>query len=255
MGYSDSFPVKMPEPMKTNLRIHDPAAYRVASELEMMAELLPLAGARVLELGCGRAWMTRRLAEDFAVAEVIATEVDRIQHDKNLAIDDLPKVRFVYAGMQSIPEDDASVDLVVMLKSLHHVPAALMDHGFAELHRVLRPDGLAYISEPVYAGAFNDILRLFNDEKTVREQAFAAIGRAVDGGLFEHRGQFFFESPGHYPDWESFEDRMLKVTHTEHRIDDLLYARIKAAFMAHMTPDGAHFMKPSRVDLLRRPRA
>ena len=235
-----------------DLRLHEPAAYIEATELEMMERILPLTDALVLELGCGRAWMTRRLAEDFPIRHLFATEVDPIQHEKNLAIADLPKVEFRYGGMQAIDLENASVDIALMLKSLHHVPAELMDQGFAELHRVLKPGGLVYISEPVYAGEFNEILRLFNDEKRVRELALAAIGRAADNIRFHHLGQHFFESPGHYPDWESFEDRMLKVTHTEHRIDAALYQRIKAAFMAHMTPEGAFFKKPSRIDLLRK---
>jgi len=234
-------------------RIHDANAYIEATELELMQRLLPLENALIVELGCGRAWMTRRMAEDFPVARIVATEVDRIQHEKNLAIDDLPKVEFKFGGMQQIDLDDGSVDIVVMLKSLHHVPLVLMDQGFAEIHRVLKPGGLAYISEPVYAGDFNEILRLFNDEKEVREAAFSAVMRTLASGAFELLDEIFFESPGSYASWEEFEDRMLKVTHSNHEIDNELYARIKAAFMQHMTVDGAFFKKPSRVDLLRKP--
>ena len=36
-------------------------------------------------------------------------------------------------------------------------------------------------------------------------------------------------------------------------VDDALYRQIRQAFQQHMTLDGAHFQKPSRVDLLRRP--
>ncbi|MBU0499245.1 MAG: class I SAM-dependent methyltransferase [Gammaproteobacteria bacterium] len=233
-------------------RIHDPNAYFEATELEVMGRVLPLKGATALELGCGRAWMTRRLAEDFQVARIVATEVDRIQHEKNLAIADLPQVEFRYGGMEAIDLPEGSVDLVLMLKSLHHVPAGLMDRGFAEIHRVLKPGGLAYISEPVYAGAFNEILRLFNDEQRVREAAFAAVRRAVEGRGFEFESELFFESPGCYMTWEEFEDRMLKVTHTRHEIGPELHGRIQTAFMAHMTPEGACFKKPSRVDLLRK---
>ena len=57
----------------------------------------------------------------------------------------------------------------------------------------------------------------------------------------------------HYADWDEFDQRMLRVTHTEHRIDDVLYQRIKSAFEAHLGPDGARFLRPSRVDLLRKP--
>ena len=70
---------------REDMQTHDSEAHREATELQIIAETLPLDEARVLELGCGRAWMTRRIAEDFAVARVIATEVDRIQHQKEPA--------------------------------------------------------------------------------------------------------------------------------------------------------------------------
>ena len=235
------------------MKLHDPAAYRQATELEIIAETLPLAGARVLELGCGSAWMTRRVAKDFPITRLVATEVDRVQHEKNLRITDLPEVEFRYGGAEAIDAPDNSTDLVLMLKSLHHVPTHLMDQSLKEIRRVLVPGGLAYISEPVYAGAFNEILKLFNDEKAAREAAFGAVRRAVEAGLFELAAEMFFESPALYEDWTEFEDRILKATHTNHRIDDALHARIRQAFEAHLGPDGARFRTPCRVDLLRKP--
>lgn len=64
------------------MRIDDETSYREATELEVMRQNLPLAGARVLELGCGTAWMTRQLAEQLRAGYIIATEVDQIQHQK-----------------------------------------------------------------------------------------------------------------------------------------------------------------------------
>lgn len=235
------------------MQIDNPNSYPEATELEIIEQALPIAGARVLELGCGRAWMTRILAERFSPEVIIATEVDRIQHEKNLLIDDLPQVSFVFGSAADIEQPDASVDIVIMLKSLHHVPVDLMDQAMDEIARVLKPGGLAYVSEPVYEGDLNEILRLFNDEKEVREAAFAAVVRAVDRGILDLEQQIFFNSPGHYRDFAHFEGRMLNVTHTDHRIDAELYQEIRQAFMQHMTKKGAHFLKPSRVDLLRRP--
>jgi len=235
------------------MKIHDPIAYRTATELEIMEQVLPMQGMRVLELGCGRAWMTRRISELFQPQEIIATEVDRIQHEKNLQIDDLPNVRFVYGGAEQIDLPDHSVDRALMLKSLHHVPRELMEAALQEIARVLKPGGLAYMSEPVYQGDFNDILRLFHDEKEVRELAFEAVRQAVRGGTFELQEEIFFNSPGHYRDFSEFDERMLQVTHTDHQISSDLYQRIESAFERHMTDDGAHFLKPSRVDLLRKP--
>lgn len=237
------------------MQIDNPGHYRTSIELDVMAELLPLEGARVLELGCGRAWMTRHLAENHAVEQIIATEVDHIQHEKNLTIDDLPNVIFVVGGAESIAQPDAGIDIVLMLKSLHHVPVDLMQRALSEISRVLKPGGLAYISEPLYRGDFNEILSLFNDEKIVRIAAFEAIKDAVESGMLESADEYFFESPGHFADWDDFEQRIINVTHTDHAIDADLYAKIKSAFMQHMETNGAHFMRPSRVNLLHKPQS
>jgi ubiquinone/menaquinone biosynthesis C-methylase UbiE len=226
-----------------------------STEAELMQRLLPIRGARVLELGCGRAIVTRLMVETLGAASVTATEVDGIQHEKNLQIDDLPGVTFRLAGAEATGEPDEGFDIVVMLKSLHHVPVDRMDQALREIRRVLRPGGLAYISEPVYAGAFNDILRLFNDEQRVREVAFSAVERAVDAGLFELVDEVFFQNPASYESWETFEERILGVTHSEYHLDAPLYARVKRAFLSHMGPQGAEFFNPMRVDLLRRPAA
>lgn len=236
------------------LKIQDPDCELDRREIDVIAETLPLSGARVLELGCGAAAMTRLVAENFDVAEILATEVDSIQHARNLASEPVPRVRFGSFGAERIEADDASFDVVMMFKSLHHVPVELMDAALGEIARVLRPGGLAYLSEPVYAGDFNEILRQFHDEKTVRQAAFDAIRRALQAGRLELRRQLFFHTRSHYRDFAEFEQRILQATHTEHRLDDALYARVRASFDVHMTPEGAVFRNPMRVDLLEKPR-
>lgn len=235
------------------MQINAPEKYQTATELEIIQQYLPVKDKLILELGCGRAWMTRQLAEQFGPRQIIATEVDIIQHEKNLLIDDLPNVTFLAGGAEDIKQEDNSVDVVIMLKSLHHVPVSLMDQALSEVARVLKPGGLAYISEPVYAGDFNDIMRLFNDEKVVREEAFAALQRSVAKGELALQQQIFFNAPGSYRDFDHFDERMLQVTHTDHQIDDTLYQQIREAFNRHMGENGAHFLKPSRVDLLQKP--
>ena len=74
----------------------------LSSDFEQIKRTLPLEGARLLELGCGAAYTTRRLAESFPLREIVAMEVDRIQHEKNLLIPDLPNVQFQF-GMALRP--------------------------------------------------------------------------------------------------------------------------------------------------------
>ncbi len=234
------------------MKLNDPEAYRVASELDVIREHLDLEGKRILELGCGAAWMTRELMQQFRPRHFLATEVDRIQHEKNLCLDDLPGVEFRLGGAESIAAPDGSFDAVFMFKSLHHVPMDRLDDALSEIHRVLTPGGIAYFSEPVYWGDFNALLCLFNDEKAVREQAFSALRRSIERGRFFLQAEVFFQLPGVYADWQEFERRFIHVTHTQHDLSDALRARVKTAFMGHLKEDGAHFMKPHRVDILQR---
>ncbi len=223
----------------------------VCDEREIYERLLSFRNAEVLELGCGKADKTLAIAEK-GVKKMVALEVDEIQHAENLRRSVPGHVRFELGAAQAIPSADQSYDIVMMFKSLHHVPLGLMDAAMAEIHRVLKTDGVAYISEPVFAGDFNEILRLFHDEQAVREAAFAAVERAVASGRFELASQTFFANPMHFENFAEFEDKTLKVTHTHHQLSTGLYEQVKQKFMSHMTPQGATFNMPIRVDLLRK---
>lgn len=235
------------------MKISDSLPSLTCPESAIYEALLPLDAAHVLELGCGKADHTRAIAQGGKVAAITALEVDEIQHAKNLQVTDLPRVTFLLGGAESIPLPDSNFDIVLMFKSLHHVPVDKMDQALSEIRRVLKPGGLTYISEPVYAGEFNEILRLFHDEKAVREAAFAAVERTVASGLFELAAEKFFATPSHFDNFEQFEDRILKVTHTQHQLSAKLYRQVKEKFMSHVAAQGADFYMPIRVDLLRKP--
>ncbi|HID82792.1 MAG TPA: class I SAM-dependent methyltransferase [Chromatiales bacterium] len=224
-------------------------------ESEIYNRLLSLDGKHILELGCGSAEITRDIASAGVDRKVTALEVDDIAHEKNLQITDLPNVTFVLAGAEDIPLKDESVDVVLMFKSLHHVPPGLMDQSMHEIRRVLKPGGLAYISEPIFAGEFNEILRLFHDEQKVREAAFNTLKKAVDEGLFKLVEEVFFNSPRKYENFSEFENNTIKATHSDHKLDEDLFKLVKQRFEEHVGDDGAHFLMPMRVDLLQRPQS
>lgn len=237
-----------------NMQIHDPSVTDIVDEAEIWSSLLPLDGARVIELGCGAAAHTCAIAGTGRPASVLACEVDDIQHEKNCAATDIPAgVEFARAGAEAIPAEDDSADIVMMFKSLHHVPVESMDTAMAEIRRVLRPGGVAYISEPVFAGDFNEVLRLFHDEGEVRRAAFEAVRRAVAAGTLELAEQRFFNTRNDFEDFADFEDKVLGVTHTEHNLSPELHQTVRETFEQYMGPEGARFEMPIRVDLLRHP--
>lgn len=222
-------------------------------ESEIYNDLLSLDNKHILELGCGSAEITRNIATSGINRKVTALEVDEIAHKKNLQITDLPNVFFALSGAQEIPLEDESVDVAFMFKSLHHVPLELMEPSMQEISRVLKPAGLAYISEPVFAGDFNEILRLFHDEQKVRQAAFNTVEKAVHDGLFDLIKETFFNSPMRFENFAEFENNTIKATHSSHMLDENLYKLVKQRFDKHLGDDGAHFLMPIRVDLLQRP--
>ena len=223
----------------------------IDDELEVLAALVPMSDQDIVELGCGAARLARDLLMRWPGSRVTGLEVDERQHAKNLASPQ-PGLRFVAGGAQAIPFPDASFDLALMLKSLHHVPLPLLGQALREAARVLRPGGHLYVSEPVYAGPLNELVRLFNDEGVVRAAAQSALDEALRGGTWQQVAERRFATPVVFKDFADFEQRMMRPTFADHRIDDAKLAQVGAAFAPHCGPQGACFTRPMHVRLLRR---
>ena len=224
----------------------------VKDELDVLADMVGLRAQQVIELGCGNARLARGLVQKFPACAYTGLEVDAVQHAKNMA-QPQAGMCFLAAGAQAIPLPDETFDLALMLKSLHHVPLALMDEALVEVARVVKPGGYLYVSEPIYAGALNEIVRLYNDEGTVRHAAQQALDRAVAQGThWQAVAERRFAQPTHYASFEEFAKRMLYPSFADHGITQDIVQRVQQAFEPHMGPSGASFVRPMHVRLLQR---
>ncbi|WP_328589881.1 globin domain-containing protein [Derxia lacustris] len=223
----------------------------VENELDVIDELARPGVASIIELGCGAARVARELLDRHAGAHVTALEVDAVQHARNLA-EPRKRLQFIAAGAQAIPCADASFDLALMLKSLHHVPVPLMGTALAEVARVVKPGGQLYVSEPMYEGPFNDIVKLYNDEGEVRAAAQAALDAALESGAWTELIAGRFDAPRVFASFAEFEARMMRPSFADHQIDAAKLAEVRAAFEPHLGPDGARFRQPMIVRLLLR---
>jgi SAM-dependent methyltransferase len=227
------------------------SARLVSDEADFFQEVIPVRSARVVELGCGKAAFARSLLQRGIARSVDAFEVDAVQHAANVAAPPVAGLRFGMAGAQAIPLPDDSCDVAVMLKSLHHVPMDLLDGALSEIARVLVPGGWLYVSEPVYAGDFNDIVKLFHDEGEVRAAAYAALRRAADAGVLRWEGELFFDTPLHFRDFDDFVDRIVRVTHSDIEMAPSVATEVRRRFESFQRADGAHFVRQMRINLLR----
>src|SRR5450631_4133476 len=209
----------------------------VEDELQVVQSFVRCQDLEVIELGCGKAVMARRLVALGSGCRVAALEVDERQHAENLE-QSAPGITFVRAGAQAIPFEANRFDLAWMLKSLHHVALPSMDAALDEIGRVLKPEGVLYVSEPVFAGDLNDVIRLFHDEQAVRRAAYSALERAVDGGRWDSMREVTFEVPVAFRDFEDFEQRIIQVTFADHRLNDPMRRQVRLAFERHLGTGG-----------------
>lgn len=99
-----------------------------------------LSGVRVLDIGCSSGFLSHELALDGA--DVTGLDIDEpgLETAHGRFGD---KVDFVLGSGDAIPAPDESYDVVVLNHIYEHVVDA--DAVVDEIHRVLRPDGVAYL--------------------------------------------------------------------------------------------------------------
>jgi SAM-dependent methyltransferase len=98
----------------------------------------PLAGRRIVDLGCGPGYYTRA----FRAAGADVVPVDNSEAEMRLAGE--PPAGAVIADAGDLPLEDASVDGAFASNLLEHTPNT--PEVIAEIERVLRPGGWGYIS-------------------------------------------------------------------------------------------------------------
>ncbi|HJS93612.1 MAG TPA: class I SAM-dependent methyltransferase, partial [Solirubrobacteraceae bacterium] len=127
-------------------------------DLSVLVRLVPVSGRDVVDIGCGGGVLVRALTA--RGARVTGVEISESQLASAIRDDDGNGARYVVGLAQSLPLDDASVDVVVFMRALHHGPQADMLAALGEARRVLRPGGAVYIAEPLAEGDFFELTSL-----------------------------------------------------------------------------------------------
>ena len=101
-------------------------------------------GATIVDLGCGPGDLVVEIASRLKEVKIVGLDLSAsmlLWAGRHATADG--RVRFVIGDAAELPFNDASVDVVVSTLSMHHWedPA----DAFAEIARVLRPDGVALI--------------------------------------------------------------------------------------------------------------
>jgi ubiquinone/menaquinone biosynthesis C-methylase UbiE len=149
-----------------------------------------------------------------------------------------PDGRYVQAGGEALPFEDASADVAILMRSLHHIPYP--DAALRELRRVVRD--AVYVAEPLPHGEYFELMRIVDDETEVLARAQAALARAPG---FERVHSVQYEVAMTIEDFETVRERVLAADpdRAEH------FAAVEDELRAAFTP--GEYRPPMRADLVR----
>jgi SAM-dependent methyltransferase len=219
--------------------------------LEVLRELLPLKGARVIDVGCGDGALVRALTREGA--HVTGVEIDEATLAPARAAPPAGDERYVEARGERLPFADESADIVIYFNSLHHVPPGLQGNALLEACRVLVSDGLLCIVEPLAEGSYFELLQPIEDETAVRARAYRAVRDAIDAELAgEH--ELIYVVPLKFASFEDWTKHFLAVDPARHEVLRRRRAELEERFRRLAeTRDGAfRFAQPARLNLLRK---
>jgi SAM-dependent methyltransferase len=217
---------------------------------ERITTILKETGARdVLDIGCGRGALARRLVgEGLAV-----TGIDPAPDAIAAAQESVPEAQFTVAGAEALPFDPGSFDACVFLNSLHHVPVPLMGQALHEALRVLRPAGEVIVVEPLAQGPFFEVMRPVEDETNIRRAAMAAIDALCSAGDATGPAPITWTRPTPVADTEAFIDTLARVDPARRAVAEAQRERLADLLARHATdgPEGPELHQPLRLWRLR----
>jgi SAM-dependent methyltransferase len=222
------------------------------TDTSILERLVAPAGKDVVDVGCGGGALVRELAAAGACA--VGVEISEAQLATARSRDDGSGGRYLVGRAEDLPLPDGSVDVVVFMRSLHHVPVEHLETALREARRVLRPDGAVYVAEPLAEGDFFALTALVEDEVEVRRAAQAALADAARVGL-ERAVTMDYEVAVRLAGVDAYRARMVSVDPERAPVFDARRDEIAAAFerlgAPGERPGERVFVAPMRADVLR----
>ena len=210
----------------------------------------PLAGRRLLDIGCGSGALARSLSERGARV----AGIDPNPKAPETAREAVPEGTFQAARAEALPFADASFDGAIFLNSLHHVPQPAMHRALREAACVVGPAGPIVVVEPLAEGSLFLALRPVEDETEVRNAAQEVIRQALEDEKFEQLRRADYLRRERFEGIEEFLAHVVAVDPARAATVEERRAEVLAAFGRHARVDedgGMTLEQPMRALVLR----
>ncbi len=145
--------------------------------LETIESVIPLAGKRILEIGCGNGSRTIQIAE--RCREVIAIEPNAVLIAEAKTERCRSNISYQEGSADQLAFESHEFDIVFFTLSFHHVPTDRMTKAIEEALRVVTDTGCIIFLEPAFTGSFFDAEIRFDacdgDERKEKAAAYATM--------------------------------------------------------------------------------
>jgi len=217
----------------------------------VLVETLDLDAKRVVDVGSGDGSLVRLMVRQGA--EVVGVECNPKQLETAFAETPAGGETYVKGHGEDLPLEDATMDIVVFFKSLHHVAVDRQDAAIGEAARVLVAGGLLYVCEPLAEGPHFELMKPFHDETVARAGALIAVRNAAGAGFTEER-EIFYTHPSRHENFPAFRQGITTVNPGIRAEFEAKETELKGAFerLGDKEGDAWTFAQPMRVNLLKK---
>lgn len=200
-----------------------PESDMIAALGRMLGEL---GGLRLVDVGCGRGGLARKLTAEGATVLGVEPNPEALARARAAA----PDADLREGGAESLPFPDDAADAAIFSNSLHHVPPPLMRRALSE---ALRVAPCVAVLEPLAEGGWHEAARPMVDETAIRARALDSVAGALADGEAVERMRFEYVAYDRSASYASFVDAMVGVDPARAALLETVGPALRAAYHAH----------------------
>ena len=215
------------------------------SDLDVLLESIEFKGKTIVDIGCGDGSKAKHLVSQGATVIGIEPNLESWQVKEF----ESEGFKMLSGGAEKLGLEDKSVDVVVFMYSLHHVPNELMRTAMLEARRVLKNTGVLYIAEPIAKGSYQDVCEPFIDETLIRDHAISAVEQFAIP-QFESCDEFEYQVSEYFDDFGQFFNEMMRYSLERYEKNHVDNDEVRALFEKTIVDNRYRLDQPVKCWLL-----